>query len=178
MSVKKESNPNWYRQYNELHRRILAVVASVMPKSAGRRRRPRMISCPDGKRTPVQRIDAMGNERQAHDRFDGPNYQMKVRIVVVSEILYKKERKRRDREIKDGGCAQKNTAVGAIHAESATQQFADCLGSGGREWGHWEEFQSACSAGLLQSLSVSRKSLNCFKFIFRRFSYYIVIEIL
>ena len=44
---------------------------------------------------------------------------------VGSDILYKEERKRRDREIKDGGCAQKNATVDTIQANSQAQQFAD-----------------------------------------------------
>ena len=79
--------------------------------------------CPDGKRTPVQRFDAMGNERQAHNCFDGPNQQSKKEVGSV--ILYKEERKCRDREIKDGGGTQKNATVGAIQTNSQAQQFAD-----------------------------------------------------
>ena len=71
----------------------------------------------------MQRFDAMGNERQAHDCFDGPNHQGKKEAGSV--ILYEEEGKCRDRDLKDGGGTQKNATVGAIQANSQAQQFAD-----------------------------------------------------
>lgn len=71
----------------------------------------------------MQRIDAMSNERHAHDRVDGPNYQSEE--DVCCEILYEEERERRDREIEDGGCAQEDAAVGGVEGYCAGQQLAD-----------------------------------------------------
>ena len=78
----------------------------------------------------MQRFDAMGNERQVHDCFDGPDQQSKKEVGSV--ILYKEERKCRDRDIKDGDCAQKNATVGAIQANGPAP--AVCRRLGGWEW--------------------------------------------
>ncbi len=61
----------------------------------------------------MQRIDAMGNERQAYDPIDRPDHQRNE--DAGSEIFRKEERQCRDREIENGGCAQKNASVGLIH---------------------------------------------------------------
>ena len=71
----------------------------------------------------MQRVDAVGNERQAYDPIDRPNYQRKE--GVGSEILYQEESQCRGREIEYGGCAQKNASAGRIQGNSPTQQFAE-----------------------------------------------------
>lgn len=71
----------------------------------------------------VQQIDTVGNERQADDRVDGPDYQGEEE--VGSEILYEKEGERGDREVEDGGGTQEDSAMDGVQGYCAAQQFAE-----------------------------------------------------
>ena len=77
---------------------------------------------------PCSSIDAVGNEGQADDRIDRPDYQGEEE--VGSEILYEKEGERGDREVEDGGGTQEDSAVGGVEGYRPAQQFAESLGGG------------------------------------------------
>ena len=54
---------------------------------------------------------------------DRPKYERKEE--VGSEIVYKKEGESSDREIEDGGGAQKDGSVGGVEGDGPGQEFAE-----------------------------------------------------
>ena len=67
----------------------------------------------------MQRVDAVDNERQADDGVDRPKYEGIEE--VGSEIVYKKVGECRDREIEEGGGAQKDGSVGGVEGDGLGQ---------------------------------------------------------
>ena len=65
----------------------------------------------------------MDYEREADDGVDRPKYEGKEE--VGGEIVYKKVGECGDREVEDGGGAQKDGSVGGVEGDGPGQEFAE-----------------------------------------------------